>query len=104
PGTQALSVTVTSNDTAVIKKFVTNSNGLYDTNSILPGNYTIEFGKPGFATLTRGPIPIQVGIVTVDATLKVGSSTQVVGVTSTAPLLKTEDAQVATTLSTRQLA
>jgi carboxypeptidase family protein len=101
---QGVSVTVTNNDTGVINKFVTNSNGLYDTNSILPGNYTIEFGKAGFATLKRGPIPIQVGIVTVDATLKVGSSTQVVEVTSTAPLLKTEDAQVATTLSTRQLA
>ena len=88
-----VSVTLTNNDTGVINKFVTNSNGLYDTNSILPGNYTVEFGKAGFATLKRGPIPIQVGIVTVDATLKVGSSSQVVEVTSTAPLLKTEDAQ-----------
>jgi len=101
---QGISVTVTNNDTGVINKFVTNSNGLYDTNSILPGNYTIEFGKAGFATLKRGPIPLQVGIVTVDATLKVGSSTEVVEVTSTAPLLKTEDAQVSTTLSEKYLA
>jgi hypothetical protein len=99
-----VNVTVTDNDTGVVKRLVTNSDGLYDTNSILPGNYTIEFGKTGFATLKRGPIPLEVGIVTVDATLKVGSSTETVEVSSTAPLLKTEDAQVATTLSTHQLA
>jgi hypothetical protein len=97
-------VTVTNNDTGVVSKFVTNNEGLYDTNSILPGNYTISFSKEGFGTLKRGPIPLQVGIVTMDASLKVGSSNQVVEVTSSAPLLKTEDAQVATTLSTKQLA
>jgi hypothetical protein len=101
---QGATVTVTNNDTGVIRKFVTNADGLYDTNSILPGNYTIEFSKGGFATLKRGPIVLQVGIVTVNADLKIGSSTQVLEVTSEAPLLKTEDAQVSTTLSTEQLA
>jgi len=96
-------VTVANNDTGVVTKFVTNNEGLYDTNSILPGNYTLTFSKDGFGTLRRGPIPIQVGIVTVDASLKVGSTTEVLEVTSTAPLLKTEDAQVNTTLSTAQL-
>jgi Carboxypeptidase regulatory-like domain len=100
---ESVIVTVINNDTGVINKFVTNSEGLYDTNSILPGNYTIEFGKAGFATLKRGSIPLQVGIVTVDATLRVGQTTEVLEVTSTAPLLKTEDAQVNTTLSTAQL-
>jgi hypothetical protein len=98
-----VNVTVTNNDTGVVKSLVTNADGLYDTNSILPGNYTVEFGKVGFATLKRGPIPLEVGTVTVDATLKVGSSTETVEVSSTAPLLKTEDAQVNTTLSTAQL-
>jgi hypothetical protein len=97
-------VTVANNDTGVVTKFATNNEGLYDTNSILPGNYTLTFSKDGFGTLRRGPISIQVGIVTVDASLKVGSTTEVLEVTSTAPLLKTEDAQVNTTLSTAQLA
>jgi hypothetical protein len=97
-------VTVANNDTGVVTKSVTNNEGLYDTNSILPGNYTLTFSKDGFGTLRRGPIPIQVGIVTVDASLNVGSTTEVLEVTSTAPLLKTEDAQVNTTLSTAQLA
>ena len=57
-----VTVTVTNNDTGVINRFVTNGNGLFDTNSILPGNYTLEFSKTGFETLKHGPIPIQVGI------------------------------------------
>ena len=40
-----VNVTVTNNDTGVITKYVTNNDGLYDTNSILPGNYTLTFNK-----------------------------------------------------------
>jgi hypothetical protein len=96
-------VKVTNMETGVVTNYVTNGEGIYDTNSILPGNYSIEFSKEGFATLKRSPIVLQVGTVTVDATLKVGSSSQVIEVTSAAPLLKTEDAQVSTSLTTQQL-
>ncbi len=99
-----VSVTVTNNDTGVITKYVTNGDGLYDTNSILPGNYTVTFSKSGFETVKRGPVALQVGIITVDGQLKVGSANEVVEVNaSEAPLLKTEDAEVSTTLSTVQL-
>src|SRR5260370_27183482 len=90
-----VTVSVTNNDTGVINRFVTNNDGIYDTNSILPGSYTVAFSKTGFTSFKRGPIPLQVGIVTVDAVLKVGSASEVVEVNSSeAPLLKTEDAQV----------
>ena len=46
-----VNVTVTNNDTGVVTQYVTNSDGLYDTNSILPGNYTLEFSKQGFETI-----------------------------------------------------
>ncbi len=98
-----VTVTVKNNDTGVVSKFVTNSDGLYDTNSILPGNYTISFSKEGFQKLVRGPIALQVGLVTINGDLKVGSSTEVIEVTSEAPLLKTENAELSTTLSTEQL-
>jgi hypothetical protein len=96
-------VTVKNNDTGVVREFVTNGDGLYDTNSILPGNYTISFSKEGFQKLVRGPITLEVGLVTVNGELKVGSSSQVIEVKSDAPLLKTEDVEVSTTLSTSQL-
>jgi Carboxypeptidase regulatory-like domain len=98
-----VSVTVKNSDTGVVGTFVSNSDGLYDTNSILPGNYTVTFSKDGFQKLVRGPFALQVGLVTVNGELKVGSSTQVVEVTSEAPLLKTENAEVSTTLSAEQL-
>jgi hypothetical protein len=78
---------------------VTNRDGLYDTNSILPGSYTIEFSKAGFASFKRSPVVLQVGTFTVDAVLNVGPASQVVQVSADLPLLKTEDAQVTTTLS-----
>ena len=99
-----VTVTVTNNDTGVISKYVTNSDGLYDTNSILPGSYTLQFNKQGFDTFRRGPVPLEVGSpVTVDAQLKVGQASEVVQVTADTPLLKTEDAQVSTTLGTAEL-
>src|ERR1700733_4073338 len=97
-------VTVTNSDTGVVNHYVTNRDGLYDTNSILPGNYTLEFSKQGFEKMKRESVPLQVGIVTVDAALQVGSASQEIEVSSQAPLLKTEDAQVSTTLTTTQLA
>ncbi len=98
-----VNVTVTNTDTGVVNHYVTNRDGLYDTNSILPGNYTLEFSKQGFAKVKRESVPLQVGIVTVDATLNVGAATQEIEVNSQAPLLKTEDSQVSTTLTTAQL-
>ncbi len=100
-----VNVTVTNNDTGVITKYVTNNDGLYDTNSILPGSYTVLFNKGGFDSYKVGPIALQVGIITVDGVLKVGVATEVVEVNaSEAPMLKTEDAEVSTTLSTTALA
>ena len=98
-------VTVTNTDTGVVNRYVTNNDGLYDTNSILPGTYTVEFSKAGYATYKRSGIPLEVGSpITVDAQLKVGAATSVVEVNaSDIPLLKTEDAQVATTLTTNEL-
>ena len=97
-------VTVTNTDTGVVSNYVTNSDGLYDTNSILPGNYTLEFSKQGFEKLKRESVPLQVGIITVDATLKVGAATaRGRGECLRAPLLKTEDAQVSTTLTTSRV-
>jgi len=83
-------VTVMNTDTGVSKDFTTNSDGLYDTNSLVPGPYTVTFTKDGFEQLVRGPITLEVGFTTVNAQLKVGSTTQQVTVTTDIPLLTTE--------------
>jgi Carboxypeptidase regulatory-like domain len=98
-----VSVTVTNLDTGARKELVTNSDGLYDTASILPGNYQVTFTKQGFGKLSRGPITLQVGITTVNGELKVGRIAESVEVTADVPLLKTESAEQSTTIDSKTL-
>lgn len=97
-------VSVLNVDTGVSKDFATNQDGLYDTSSIVTGNYKITFSAPGFSSLVRGPITLQVGFITVNAQLKVGTTNQEVTVTSDVPLLETESPQQSTTLEASTMA
>src|ERR1700723_542914 len=98
-----VAVTVLNLDTGATKDLVTNSDGLYDTASILPGNYRVTFTKEGFGKLVRGPITLQVGIVTVNGGLKVGRIAETVEVTADIPLLKTESADQSTTFDSQTM-
>ena len=98
-----VTVTVSNLDTGATKDLVTNNNGLYDTASILPGNYQVTFTKAGFNKLVRGPITLQVGPTTVNGELKVGTTNSIVEVTADAPLLKTENAEQSTTFDSKTL-
>jgi len=98
-----VTVTVSNLDTGATKDIVTNGDGLYDTASILPGSYQLTFTKEGFDKLVRGPITLQVGLITVNSELKVGSTNAVVEVTGDAPLLKTENAEQSTTFDSKTL-
>jgi hypothetical protein len=98
-----VAVTVLNLDTGATKDLVTNSDGLYDTASILPGNYRVTFTKEGFGKLVRGPITLQVGIITVNGALKVGRIAETVEVTADIPLLKTENAEQSTTLDSQTM-
>jgi hypothetical protein len=85
-----VTVMVMNTETGVSKDFTTNRDGLYDTNSLVPGPYTVTFTKDGFEQLVRGPITLEVGFTTVNGELKVGSTKQQVTVTADVPLLTTE--------------
>ena len=98
-----VTVSVLNVDTGVVKDFVTNDSGLYDTNSIVPGHYTLTFKRDGFETLVRGPITLEVGFTTVNGEMKVGSEAVQVTVTSDIPLLDTETGQQETTLNAKSM-
>ena len=98
-----VSVSVRNVNTGVVKEFVTNDSGLYDTNSIVTGHYELTFKKDGFETLVRGPITLEVGFFKVDAQLSVGSTAVQVTVTADIPLLDTETGQQETTLNARSM-
>lgn len=96
-------VTVLDLATGVSKDFFTDQAGVYDTSSIVTGNYKLTFTKDGFDQLVRGPITLEVGFTTVNAQLKVGSTNQVVSVTTNVPLLQTESGDQKTTLESKTM-
>src|SRR5215469_4332864 len=98
-----VTVTVTNINTGVSKRFVTNDAGLYDTNSIVNGSYTVTFTKDGFDKLVRGPISLEVGSTTVNGELKVGSLIETMTVEADVPLLKTETSEQSTTLESKSM-
>jgi hypothetical protein len=97
-------ITVTNVDTGVSKDYTTNDAGLYDTDSIVTGNYTVTFTKDGFQKLVRGPVTVQVGYIQVNGELKVGATSQEVTVTADVALLKTETSEQSTTLESKSMA
>ncbi len=95
PGT---TVTVTNTATGVTKTVKTNHSGLYDTNSIVVGPYSLSFERQGFQHLDRTGISLQVGLTTVNATLQVGATTETVTVNTDLPLLDADTGAQKTTL------
>lgn len=99
-----VTVTVLNVETGVAKDYVTNHDGVYDTSSIVTGQYQITFTKTGFNQLVRGPVTVQVGFTGVNAQLKIGSTAQQVVVTDNVPLLQTETGEQSTTLEAKSMA
>ena len=97
-------VSVLNLDTGVAKIFPSNNDGLYDTNSVVAGSYKLTFTKTGFETLVRGPVTVEVGVTTVNASLKVGSSSVEVTVNTDVPLLNTESGEQSATLEAHDMA
>src|SRR5258708_39634495 len=98
-----VAVTVVNVDTGVSKSYTTNDAGLYDTNSIVTGSYTITFAKAGFQKLVRGPVTLKVGFTTVNGELSGGAMTEEVTVTADVALLQTETSEQSTTLEAKSM-
>src|SRR5580700_5653592 len=97
-------VSVLNLNTGVRKTFTTNKNGIYDTVSTPNGQYTITIAAPGFEQLVLGPITLDVGTITLNGQLAVGSDLQRVVVSAdTAALIDTENGEQSTTLDQKTM-
>jgi Carboxypeptidase regulatory-like domain len=96
-------VTVLNIDTGVTKDFKTNAAGVYDTSSIVAGNYKLTFSREGFTQLVRTSITVPIGPTTVNAQLAVGTVTTQVVVNTDVPLLTTESGAQSTTLDAQTI-
>src|SRR3954469_23076532 len=100
----AAKVTATNVETNVVRETATNSSGLYTFPSLVPGVYTIKVDAPGFQTMQRANVELQVQqVARVDFTLAVGQATQTIEVAASAALLSTEDATVGTVIEQRRI-
>ena len=99
-----VTVTVTSNDRKTVDTVVTNENGQYVKERVLPGTYEVKVELSGFKQTVYPDIQVSVDTQTrLDVKLQVGTVSEAVTVQGFSPILKTDRADVATMFDTRQL-
>ena len=81
----------------------TNSHGTYRFSLLAPGSYTVSVAAPGFQAATMSGVVTIGQATTVNIVLSLGGTTSTVEVTSQAPLLQTENADVSTSFSQTQI-
>jgi hypothetical protein len=90
----AARVTVKAKTTATVRQTVTNSEGLFEVPSLLPGEYSLLVSAPGFADRSRD-IVLEVGQhMGLDVALQLGERHEIVNVEASAENLKTQDASI----------
>ncbi len=93
-------VTITNVDQGVSFSTTTNAVGNYEQTHLIVGKYRVRIEAQGFQASVQENLQVNVDAVAqVNATLQVGSITETVNVTAEVPLLKTQRADVALSLS-----
>src|SRR3984885_9542368 len=97
-------VHVTSAALAIDRSTTTEADGTYRLPALLPGFYEIKASKEGFETEAVEKLEVTLNTTVVyDITLKVGSVTQTVEVTSATPLLETSASSTGATITPQQI-
>ncbi len=88
-------ITITNQDTGVVRTAVGTAEGVYDAPSLLPGKYTVEAKAQGFSPAEVKDVVVNVGSnARADLKLEVASTTQAVTVTEAIPTVETTSAEV----------
>jgi hypothetical protein len=96
-GARIPGVTITLSSRALQgeRNILTDENGNYRFSSLPPGTYTVKFELPGFATLTREGIIVEIGrTVTIAAQLEVATKSEAVTVSGESPVVDLEAATI----------
>jgi len=97
-------ITASEAQTGVTRTVTCDSAGIYRFTSLLPGTYKVTITGQGFATQQTAGVVVRANeIARVDAQLQVASATQNVTVTTEAPILQTDSADVHTDVTARQI-
>ena len=97
-------VTLTNLGTNATLSTTAGSDGNYTFTPVRVGSYKIDVSAPGFQTMSQRPIAVDVSShVEVNFGLKPGSVTEVVEVTSSTPVLETQNASVGQVVDQRSV-
>ncbi len=97
-------VTISDDNKGLHFEVQANADGNYSKDRLIPGIYTITVETQGFNKAINKGVQVNVdSAARVDFRLQVGQVTEQVEVTSAAPLLQTDRADIATTFSAKQL-
>ncbi|MFZ0816454.1 MAG: carboxypeptidase-like regulatory domain-containing protein [Candidatus Sulfotelmatobacter sp.] len=97
-------VNLKSNTTGETQTTVTTSTGLFNFPLLKPGSYSVTISQTGFRSIDE-TVEVQLGqVITANLKLLVGNASETVEVSSQAPLLQTEDANISTTFNQAQIA
>jgi len=96
-------VTLESQENGSTQVQATNSRGVYRFSLLPPGRYTVSVTVSGFHEANATAVVTIGQAATVDIALALGEATSTVEVTSDAPLLQTDNADVSTSFSETQI-
>ena len=97
-------VEVVNSATNVDVPTVTNESGSFRVPFLIPGQYRITVGKPGFKTYVHPEVEVRVAeMVEVKTALQVGETTETVQVNASAEVLQTTEASQSSTITRAQL-
>ncbi len=107
PGGAVLSnvkVTLVNEGTSVSRDATTNENGDYDFVQVPIGTYRLEFDMTGFKKNVRRGVNLDINqVLTLNMTMQVGATQEVVDVTSEAPLVETTSTQLGAVVGDRAI-
>jgi hypothetical protein len=79
-------ITLTHTETNAVNRSTTNETGYFEVSNLKPGMYAASSESPGFKTLTRKGLELNVGgRIEVELVMQVGQVTETVDVTASAP-------------------
>ena len=95
-------ITIVSKTTAATKSLTSSGSGAYRASLLQPGSYTVRVEAAGFDPVITDVDVAAGGTASANLKLTVGTNKQTIEVTSAAPLLQTENADVSTSFSMEQ--
>jgi Carboxypeptidase regulatory-like domain len=97
-------VTLVNEGTGTTRDAKSNDSGDYDFVEVPVGNYRLEFDLAGFKKNVRRGVTLDINqVITLNMTMQVGATQEVVDVTSEAPLVETTSTQLGTVVNDRAI-